>query len=78
MLRLGLVLVVVVVIGVIVAAVVGVLFLAMRKSKNAPSELAYLRDEVSRLNREVERMREEIERLKSGAKAAGSTDIKER
>jgi hypothetical protein len=59
-------------------AVVGGIFLAMRKSRNAPSssELAYLREEVSRLNREVERLREEVEQLKNGPRATGSTDIK--
>ena len=78
MMRLGLILIAVMVVGAVLAAVVvGVLFL-MRKSESASNsgELAFLRQEVARLNKENDRLREEVEQSKNGPKATGSTEIR--
>jgi cell division protein FtsB len=65
-------------IGIVIAAIVGGVFLLNWKSGRASrsSEVANLRQEIARLNRENERLHEELEQLKSGPKPAGSTDIR--
>jgi cell division protein FtsB len=73
-----LILVAVMVIGIVLAAIGGGVFLLMWKSGRASSssEVANLRQEIARLSRENERLHEEVEQFKSGPKPSGSTDIR--